>query len=108
MSGTQGERILRLAEMCRKLETEEEKVRPQREREASFLGYGSPPPPQVLPFYASSLSTDEEEQVASLQTEPPSEALAQVSCFNTNPALRQNMQCGVLSYHLNLCNLQCT
>jgi len=52
-----GERILRLAEMCRKLETEEEKV---------------------LPFYASSLSSEEEQQVTSVQTEPPSEALAQV------------------------------
>jgi len=56
----QGERILRLAEMCRKLETEEEKV---------------------LPFYASSLSSEEEQQVTSVQTEPPSEALAQVFFF---------------------------
>lgn len=53
----QGERILRLSEMCRKLETEEEKV---------------------LPFYSSSLSSEEEDQVASVEGEPAFEALAQV------------------------------
>jgi len=52
-----GERILKLAEMCRKLETEEEKV---------------------LPFYASSLTQEEQEDVAAAVTEPPSEALATV------------------------------
>ena len=53
----QGERILRLAEMCRKLETEEEKV---------------------LPFYSTSLSPEEEDQVASVEGEPAFETLAQV------------------------------
>ena len=53
----QGEQILRLAEMCRKLETEEEKV---------------------LPFYASSLTTEELEDVAAAVAEPPSEKLAAV------------------------------
>ena len=48
---------MKLAEMCRKLETEEEKV---------------------LPFYASSLSPEEEEQVASIEGEPALQALAQV------------------------------
>jgi hypothetical protein len=43
--------------MCRKLETEEEKV---------------------LPFYVSSLSPEEEEKVASEAAEPPSEPLAEV------------------------------
>ncbi|XP_065893578.1 dynein regulatory complex subunit 2-like [Dysidea avara] len=51
------ERIMKLAEMCRKLETEEEKV---------------------LPLYASSL-TPEEEQVVSTQAEEPcSEELAEI------------------------------
>ena len=54
---SQGERILRLSEMCRKLETEDEKV---------------------LPFYAASLSEEEQEQVASIENEPGFEALAQV------------------------------
>lgn len=49
--------MLKLAEMCRKLETEEEKV---------------------LPFFASSLSPEEDERLASAATEPPSEALATV------------------------------
>ena len=53
----QGERILKLAEMCRKLETEEEKV---------------------VPFYSNSLSAEEEETVASAEEEPPSEPLAKV------------------------------
>ena len=48
---------MKLAEMCRKLETEEEKV---------------------LPFYAASLSPEEEEQVASIEAEPPVQAIAQV------------------------------
>ena len=43
--------------MCRKLETEEEKV---------------------LPFYAPSLSEEEQEQVASIENEPGFEELAQV------------------------------
>ena len=53
----QGERILKLSEMCRKLETEAEKV---------------------LPFYASSLSPEEEEDVAAAVQEAPSEPLAEV------------------------------
>ncbi|XP_050399667.1 dynein regulatory complex subunit 2 [Patella vulgata] len=52
-----GEQILRLSEMCRKLETEEEKV---------------------LPFYASSLTKEEEEDVQGAILEPPSEKLATV------------------------------
>lgn len=52
-----GEQILRLAEMCRKLETEEEKV---------------------LPFYASSLTSEEQEDVEAAVLEPPSEPLAAV------------------------------
>ena len=48
---------MKLAEMCRKLETEEEKV---------------------LPFYSSSLSAEEDEQVASVEAEPALETLAQV------------------------------
>ncbi|KAK7505903.1 hypothetical protein BaRGS_00002625 [Batillaria attramentaria] len=52
-----GEQILRLAEMCRKLETEEEKV---------------------LPFYASSLTKEEQEDVEAAELEPPSEPLAMV------------------------------
>lgn len=44
--------------MCRKLETEEEKV---------------------LPFYASSLTKDEQEDVDAAVLEPPSEPLANVS-----------------------------
>ena len=34
---------------------------------------------QVLPLYVSSLSSEEEQQVASVQAEPASETLAQVS-----------------------------
>ena len=44
--------------MCRKLETEEEKV---------------------LPFYASSLTQEEQDDVEAAVTEPPSEPLASVS-----------------------------
>lgn len=57
-SNFQGDKVLKLAEMCRKLETEEEKV---------------------LPFYMCSLSTEDEEKVASAAAEPPSEPLAEVS-----------------------------
>jgi hypothetical protein len=53
----QGERLLRLAEMCRKLETEHEKV---------------------LPFYTSSLTAEEESQERANAMETPSEELAQV------------------------------
>ncbi|XP_069614441.1 dynein regulatory complex subunit 2 [Ranitomeya imitator] len=52
-----GEQILRLAEMCRKLETEEEKV---------------------LPFYSSSLSDAEKEEAERASMEQPSEQLAQM------------------------------
>lgn len=52
-----GELIMRLAEMCRKLETEEEKV---------------------LPFYASSLTKEEQEDVEAAVLEPPSQPLAEV------------------------------
>ncbi|XP_072540745.1 dynein regulatory complex subunit 2 [Salminus brasiliensis] len=51
-----GEKLLRLAEMCRKLETEQEKV---------------------LPFYTSSLSAEELSQERAHAMEPPSEELAQ-------------------------------
>ncbi|XP_053159270.1 dynein regulatory complex subunit 2 [Hemicordylus capensis] len=51
------ELILRLAEMCRKLESEEEKV---------------------LPFYASSLSWEEQKVVDTLAMEKPTEQLAQM------------------------------
>jgi len=51
-----GELILRLSEMCRKMETEEEKV---------------------LPFYASSLTKDENEDVEAAVLEPPSQPLAE-------------------------------
>ncbi|XP_072026425.1 LOW QUALITY PROTEIN: dynein regulatory complex subunit 2-like [Amphiura filiformis] len=52
-----GERILKLSEQCRKLETEEEKV---------------------LPFYASSLTDEEQEDVSAAVAEPPSEPLAEI------------------------------
>ena len=48
---------MKLAEMCRKLETEEEKV---------------------LPFFTSSLSSEEEEKVTEEMAEKPSEQLAGV------------------------------
>ena len=48
---------MKLAEMCRKLETEEEKV---------------------LPFYATSLTPEEETQVAAQADEPCSEEIAEV------------------------------
>ncbi|XP_078287580.1 dynein regulatory complex subunit 2 [Rhinoraja longicauda] len=52
-----GEHILKMAEMCRKLETEEEKV---------------------LPFYACSLTPDEEKRVQAVMIKKPCEALAEV------------------------------
>ncbi|XP_069086598.1 dynein regulatory complex subunit 2 [Pleurodeles waltl] len=52
-----GERILRFAEMCRKLETEEEKV---------------------LPFYPSTLSAEEQQEAEQASTEKPTENLAQL------------------------------
>ncbi|KAK3751513.1 hypothetical protein QZH41_019090 [Actinostola sp. cb2023] len=52
-----GERIVKLAEMSRKLETEQEKV---------------------LPFYATSLTPEEEDDVAAAMQESPSEALAEI------------------------------
>ncbi|KAM6981394.1 dynein regulatory complex subunit 2 [Aplochiton taeniatus] len=52
---TKGERLLRLAEMCRKLETEHEKV---------------------LPFYNSSLTAEDKSLVKAHAMEPPSEELA--------------------------------
>ena len=54
---TQGAKIFRLGEMCRKLETEQEKV---------------------LPFYASSLTKEEDEQATTDQVEAPTETLAKV------------------------------
>ncbi|NXU68151.1 DRC2 protein, partial [Horornis vulcanius] len=50
------QRILRLAEMCRRLETEEEKV---------------------LPFYASSLAESEQQNARRVLEKTPSEPLAQ-------------------------------
>ncbi|XP_072104906.1 dynein regulatory complex subunit 2 isoform X3 [Mobula birostris] len=52
-----GEHILKMAEMCRKLETEKEKV---------------------LPFYACSLTPEEEERVQTLMMKKPCEELVQV------------------------------
>ncbi|KAM4612703.1 dynein regulatory complex subunit 2 [Polymixia lowei] len=52
---TKGEKILRMAEMCRKIETEHEKV---------------------LPFYTSSLTMEEQSQEKLNALEPPSEELA--------------------------------
>ncbi|KAG7283204.1 hypothetical protein CRUP_004946 [Coryphaenoides rupestris] len=52
---SKGEKILRCAEMCRKFESEHEKV---------------------LPFYASSLTAEEQTQDKLKATEPPSEDLA--------------------------------
>lgn len=62
---------MRLAEMCRKLETEEEKV---------------------LPFYACSLTAEEQEDIDAAVQEPPGEKLANVSTF-TN--------CIFFLYHVN-------
>ncbi|XP_043939726.1 dynein regulatory complex subunit 2 [Protopterus annectens] len=52
-----GEHILRLAEMCRKLETEEEKV---------------------LPFYASSLTLEEQDAVKEANEEQPTEQFSRL------------------------------
>jgi len=52
-----GERILKMAEMCRKFETEEEKV---------------------LPFYTTSLNLLEKREVEQANAEPPEEALAEL------------------------------
>jgi len=52
-----GERILKLAEMCRKLETEEEKV---------------------LPFYSSTLTAEEESSVEAEMKEKASEVMAEL------------------------------
>ncbi|XP_047141904.1 dynein regulatory complex subunit 2 isoform X1 [Hydra vulgaris] len=52
-----GEKILKLAERCRKLETEEEKI---------------------LPFYSTSLNVLEEKQVEEFNQEKPSEPLAEL------------------------------
>ena len=71
-----GERILKLAEMCRKLQTEEEKV---------------------LPFYASSLTADEQEDIDAAVAEEPSEPLAQVSyilCSSIYPEQYIYLYCG--------------
>ena len=54
---SKGERILKLAEMCRKLQTEEEKV---------------------VPFYASSLTQQEQSDVDAAVKEQPSESLAAI------------------------------
>lgn len=54
---SKAERILKLCEMCRKLETEEEKV---------------------LPFYTSALSEEEEQEVAAAVAEPAAQPLAEV------------------------------
>ncbi|XP_069735569.1 dynein regulatory complex subunit 2 isoform X2 [Phaenicophaeus curvirostris] len=56
VSPSQAECILRLAEMCRRLETEEEKV---------------------LPFYPSSLAEDEQQDARRILEESPTESLAQ-------------------------------
>ena len=53
----QGECILKLAEMCRKLETEEEKV---------------------LPFYASTLTEQEEKEIETMIQQEPENELAKV------------------------------
>ena len=72
----QGEQIIKLAEMCRKLETEEEKV---NANDITTVHFDLHLLFQVLPFYTTSLSHEENDQVASVQSDPPSEALAQVS-----------------------------
>ena len=56
----QGEKLLRRAEMCRKLESDQEKV---------------------LPFYMSSLTLEEENQAKAQAMEPPSEELAKVFSY---------------------------
>ena len=95
----QGERILTLAEMCRKLETEEEKVLGVFMCTISF----HPFPPfcclhQILPFYSCSLDEEAQSEAASVLGQPPSEALAKVS--------QRHSQCLALSLplsHFRLC-----
>ena len=48
--------------MCRKMETEEEKV---------------------LPFYSSSLTQEEEQDVQAVITEPPTQPLAEVNLYDS-------------------------
>ena len=75
LSGFQGERILKLSEMCRKLETEAEKV---------------------LPFYASSLSPEEDDDVAAAMQEAPSEPLAEVKTTTLLDNLLMYFSCFIL------------
>ncbi|NWU73976.1 DRC2 protein, partial [Pterocles burchelli] len=58
------QRVLRLAEMCRRLETEEEKV---------------------LPFYPSSLAPEEQRDTRQILQEPPAEPLAGVRSQRRGP-----------------------
>ena len=75
LSGFKGERILKLSEMCRKLETEAEKV---------------------LPFYASSLSPEEDDDVAAAMQEAPSEPLAEVKTSTLLENLLTYFSCFIL------------
>ena len=59
----------------------------------------------MLPFYATSLSPEEEEQVASSQAEPPSEALAQV---RLSPSLCSQDQEHIRMPVLRSCVILCT
>ena len=83
---------MKVAEMCRKLETEEEKV---------------------LPFYASSLTKEEQEDVDAAVLEQPTEPIANVCYFvvvffllkevgstsiATDKALFSSEKCWYLSY----------
>lgn len=70
----QAELILRLAEMCRRLESEEEKV---------------------IPFYVSSLNWDEQKAVSKVIMEKPVEPLAQVS--NLNMEIGEVQNCGLFT-----------
>lgn len=65
-SPSQAQRILRLAEMCRRLETEEEKV---------------------LPFYPSSLAEWEQENARRVLEQPPIEPLALVRTVHREQGL---------------------
>ena len=56
----------------------------------------------MLPLYVPSLSPEEEQQVASVQAEPASEALAQVSTCETLPAL------SLLMVHVVRDSIDCT
>ena len=83
-----GEKILRLAEMCRRLETEEEKV---------------------LPFYLSSLTKEEQEDVDQALAEPLNEPLAEVMhdfAPLQNFWKRSNKVCSNIIYILSLINLE--